>query len=337
MTQARSAAVQLVYNGVNITDDLSGMVLDVSYTDNAPGMLDDLQISLQDRERRWQGAWEPAEGDTIEATIERMNWKGDGKTDSLPCGLFAVDTFDIGGPPDTAKISASSLIGGSTEIREKRTKAWENVRLRTIAQDIAGRSGLTLLYEHTDNPLYDRIEQTNQADLSFLMEICKREGIALKVASKQLVLFDEYVYEQADPVLTIRRMDTTSYSFSWSAVDSAYRAARLRYTPTSGPTIDVMYEPPNAPRTGPVLVLNESVDSPAEALRVAQKRLREQNKNFGKASLSVPGDTKLASGLTIDIEDFRRFDGKYIIESVTHVVSSGGYTCNLNIRKVLGW
>lgn len=106
---------------------------------------------------------------------------------------------------------------------------------------------------------------------------------------------------------------------------------------SSTKTIKVTYVPPGAPKTGPVLKINESADSEAAALRNAKQRLREQNKNYGKGSLSLPGDPRLATGVTIMIKGWHQFDGKYIVESATHAVGGSGYATSINIRKVLGW
>ena len=65
----RRAYVDLIYNGTAATAEISGFVTDISYTDPASGEADSLDITLQDRDRRWTGAWIPVAGDTLAATI----------------------------------------------------------------------------------------------------------------------------------------------------------------------------------------------------------------------------------------------------------------------------
>ena len=79
------------------------------------------------------------------------------------------------------------------------------------------------------------------------------------------------------------------------------------------------------------------MSSQAEALRVARNELRNKNKESGKASLSLMGDVRMAAGMTLTIKGWGKFDGKYIVVSAAHAVSSSGYTTNIEIRKVLGW
>lgn len=337
---ARRAVLVINYNGKDVTEDLAESLLDFAYNDADPGAMDDIQISLEDRERKWQGPWQPAAGDKIKAEIRTINWGGPGEIKSLPLGSFEVDSFEFTGPPDTVAIKAVSLPVGSSARQEVRTKAWEKVRLKTIAQDVAKRAGLKLLYEATDNPSYDRLDQTEQSDLAFLNDQAKQEGIAVKIASGKLILFDESAYEKKEAIAVIEhgKDNILSYQFSWGTAYTAYRACQVTYKPPkSKKTIKYTYTPPAAPKSGPVLKINQKVSKAAEAQRLAKKSLREKNKEAGKASIALVGDIRMAAGLTIDIVGWGRFDGKYIIESCSHAISGSGYTTSLEIRRVLGW
>jgi len=337
---ARRVEVAVTYNGKDISASLAESLLDFSYSDNPSGSVDDVQLNVEDVLNRWQGPWNPDTGDVIQASIRTVNWEKAGETKTLPCGTFEVDTVDINGPPDVVSIKALSLPAGTSARSEKRSKAWEKFKLQAIAQEIAIRAKLKLVYEVKDNPQYERLDQTEQTDLAFLLDLCNKECIAVKVSGGKLVLFDERQYEASKPVATIKRGvdNVLGYTFGWSATDAVYRASILTYKPPKAKKeIKVDYTPPGAPKTGPVLRLNENVASQAEALRVAKNRLREQNKNFGKASLSLAGDTRLSAGSTVVIDGWGRYDGKYIIERATHTVGSGGYTTQIEIRRVLGW
>lgn len=340
MQDARRAVLVVNYNGKDVTQDISKALTSFSYNDAAPGTLDDISLSLEDRERNWQGPWEAMAGDKIKAEIRTINWDKPGEIKKLPLGSFEVDTVDFAGPPDVVTIKAVSLPVSANVRQEKRTKAWEKATLKTLAGEVAARAGLKLLYEATDNPSYDRIEQAGVSDLAFLLDTATKEAIAIKVSGGKLVLFDEFVYEQQQAITTIKRGESNviSYTFSWGTAYVAYRAAEVSYTDTkSKKTFKATYKPPGAPSKGPVLKLNEQVDSQAAALRQARKGLRAKNKEAGKGSLVLMGDIRMATGLTINIKGWGRFDGKYIIESCSHGVSSSGYVTNLGVRKVLGW
>lgn len=337
---ARRAVLVINYNGKDVSADLAKSLIDFTYNDAAPGDADDISINLEDRAQNWLGPWSPVEGDKIKAEIRTVNWEKRGEIKKLPLGSFEVDTFEFKGPPDAVSIKALSIPIGSDVRQEKRSRSWEKVALKTVAAQVAKSSGLKLLYETKDNPSYDRLEQSGTSDLAFLVDTAKKEAIAVKVAGGRLILFDESDYEKNKAIATITRGkdNVLSYGFGWSTTLVAYRACEVSYTDTKAKkTYKATYSPPGAPKKGPVLKLNEQVDSQAAALRLAQKSLREKNKEAGKGSLTLMGDIRMATGLTINIKGWKRFDGKYIVESCSHSIGSGGYVTSLGIRKVLGW
>ncbi|WP_213648517.1 phage late control D family protein [Paenibacillus sp. J23TS9] len=227
------------YNGKNITQDLADYNLDISFTDAPSGELDDLQIRLSDRDRKWQKTWAPEEGDKIQASIEVVNWYKEGDRKKYNCGTFHVDGLTFSGVPDEVTIKAASFPVSSDVRQEKRTKVWEKVKLSTIAQDIASRAKLKLVREVPDDPSYDRIEQFEKTDFAFLLELTSQEGIAVKVTDNKLVLFDESKFEKGKSVATFEcgKDNILSYSFDWSAENCAYRGCELTYDETIKTTV----------------------------------------------------------------------------------------------------
>lgn len=340
MQDARRAVLVITYNGKDITTDLAMSLKEFTYNDAAPGDADDIAINLEDRTLNWSGPWSPVEGDKIKAEIRTVNWGKPGEIKKLPLGSFEVDTFDFTGPPDVVSIKALSIPVGANIRQEKRSRSWEKTNLKTLATQTAKHAGLQLLYEAKDNPSYDRLEQSAMSDLAFLVETAKKEAIAVKVAAGKLVLFDEADYEKKAAIATITKGtdNVLSYAFNWSTTLVAYRACMVSYTDgKSKKTYKATYSPPGAPKQGPVLKINEQVDSQSAAFRLARKSLREKNKEAGKGTIALMGDIRMATGLTINIKGFKRFDGKYIIESCSHTIGSSGYVTSLGIRKVLGW
>ena len=84
----------LSYSGINITADISRMVLSIRYVDELGGRSGELEIELEDRDRRWQGTWFPQQGDVVSLLI------GYSVEMLLPCGDFQIDDLEIEGPPD---------------------------------------------------------------------------------------------------------------------------------------------------------------------------------------------------------------------------------------------
>lgn len=53
----RETTAQIVFDGTDISKDISPYILSVAYTDNEEGETDDLQISMQDRDQIWMSKW----------------------------------------------------------------------------------------------------------------------------------------------------------------------------------------------------------------------------------------------------------------------------------------
>ncbi|KEO84753.1 phage late control D family protein [Tumebacillus flagellatus] len=334
--EARHVELDLTYEGVNISQELAGYLLDFSYQDNAD-KADDLQISLQDASGVWHGNWLPRKGDKIEAAVKVINWGDDESTETLPCGTFEVDTVGFSGPPDVVQLKAVSIpIGGARW--ESRSQGWENIRLSAIAKDIADRAGLSLWLDIVDDPLYDRQDQTEQSDLAFLQSLATKEGITTVVTMTQLCLIDEERYEMEFPIATIEKgkNNVLSYSFDSSTVDCGYSACEVTYLdPQKKVTYHGYFKPSWAPENGPVLKINDRVGSDEEAQRRAKTALREKNKSGTQGKFTLMGDINLLQSFTVDVVGWGDFDGRYIIDSATHKIGSGGYTVDLSIRKVL--
>ena len=341
---ARRAEVRLTFEGVDISADINKHLLSLTYTDNEEDKTDDLQLSIDDREGVWLGNWlntpDASKGAEISAVIIQKNWESDGKDRVLDCGVFQVDSVDGNGPPAKVTIKAGSIPYTSTIRTQKKTKAWEKIKLSGIANEIAAANGLKCLFESDFDPLYSRREQVTESDIVFLQRLCKAAGISLKVTAKMIVLFDAAAYEQKDTVRTIKRGDGdySKYTFGTSFHDTAYSSCRVKYTdPASKTTYEATYKAPDAEKdgSGQVLEVNEKVSSNAEALTLAKKRLREKNSQEFKASFNLAGDARLVAGVTVKVEGFGAFDGKYIIETASHTISSSGYKTNITLRRVL--
>lgn len=277
-------------------------------------------------------------GATLAVSIIQKNWNSDGKNRVLNCGTFSIDTIKASGPPSKITIKGTSLSAGAAIKTVKKNKAWENIRLSAIAEQIAKSNGMTSSFASDFNPLYVRKEQCSETDIAFLQRLCTAAGISLKVTGGALVLFDEADYEKRPAVATFQngKGNILSYSFSDASSDTAYSSCHVSYTnPETGVTIEYTYTPRiDNPGTGEVLEISERVESREEARQLAMKRLRAKNKDRFSASLKIIGETDAAAGATVNIKGFGDFDGKYIIKTAAHSISNG-YTTALTLRKCL--
>jgi len=190
------------------------------------------------------------------------NWNNEEDYDELDCGAFEIDTVDSSGPPAKAAIKAVSIPVSSSLKCEEKTNTWEEATLQKIAQSIADKAGLELIYEVESDIKFDRVDQQQQTDMSFLMELCAKYGVALKATDGKIVLFEESVYEEKEPIDTFDiKSETgsriTGYSFSQDTNDTVSKVELYYKDPKSGTVAQGEFTPPNPPATGQKLVLNE--------------------------------------------------------------------------------
>lgn len=84
--EARRAAVEVSFDGVDITGSMAPYLLSLTYTDNEEDAADDLQIKLQDRDGIWLENWL---ADVINAAAEETTTSGggDANPDALNAGV----------------------------------------------------------------------------------------------------------------------------------------------------------------------------------------------------------------------------------------------------------
>lgn len=273
----------------------------------------------------------------VSAVLVQKNWNDTGKDVTLDMGTFEIDSVDMSGPPDKITVKSTSIPYTSKLRMEKKSKAWEKISLKGIGQEIAGKNGLKLMYEASENPTYKRKEQVQVSDIKFLQGLCHAAGMALKVTTLTIIIYDAAEYDKKPAVRTFKKGsgDIISYKMGTKLTDTAYTSCHVSYTdPDSKETIEYTYTPDSRTGTGQTLEINEKVNSKAEAVRLAKKRLREKNTQEYTASLKVVGDVSLVAGVTVKLKGFQQFDKKYKVTQAKHSLLDG-YTVDLSLKQVL--
>ncbi|WKT76947.1 phage late control D family protein [Lysinibacillus fusiformis] len=335
-TYARRTGIHVVYNNKQITDILDGDLSDWTYTDNLSGEIDDLQLVVNDADVHWLKDWFPSKGSILDVEIKRYYWTSELVKTKL--GRFEVDELSGGGPPTKMTIKALAVPETSSIRGEEKSKAWEKATLKQVIGDIAKANRLKLHWETNENPKKDRYEQESETDLAFLHRLCKEEGLCLKLSNGAIVVLDEADYEAKPAVDTIFRISKETCKIQvldWNfntKLNGTYKACRVQsHVAKKKKTIVGTFTPPKAPKVGRTLVIKEEVKSVAEAQKLAKKRLRDANKEATTISLVVISEMHIDAGMTFNLKDFGRLDGKYIVTRAQHNKSK----TSLELRKCL--
>lgn len=273
----------------------------------------------------------------VQVKLIQHNWQDTGKKAVLDCGTFELDSVQVSGPPLKGTVKGTSIPYTSTLRMQKKSRNWEKITLKAIAQQIANEAGLKLLYDSPDNPEYDKKEQVQQSDIRFLQDLCHAEGKALKVTKLSVVIFDKEDYDKKPVVKTIKygSSDIISFRLSTKLTDAAYTSCHVSYTNTEKKqTIEYTYTPDSSVGIGQVLEINERVANTEEARRLAMKRLREKNAQEFTGSFTMVGDVQLVAGIVVKLKGFQDFDKKYRVKSAKHNLT-GGYTTDIELVQIL--
>lgn len=320
MSRARRAFARIRYNNTDITEDIGDDLKEFSYTDAASGESDSISLTLKDRERKWMGGWMPEKGSNISADIIFKDWEHEGDDWEMYCGEFEVDDVSLSGPPAVCKIKAVSIPRSAAFNDEERTKNWQNVTVKEIAEEIAGRAGIELFYDAEEIPI-KILEQDKQTDCKFLYAVCKKYGLAMKVFANKIVIFSESAYEEAETMITLHYEDFSKFNYN-STLAGTYTGAKIAYMDPAESEIHAV-EVGGGSR---IMEMNEEADSAKDAERKAIAALNNANKKDITFSGTVMPKRGLIASGCIDIEGFGKPDGTYYIDEVVTKISGNSAT-----------
>ena len=165
-----AGSFRVLYEGRDIYPDIS--VGRCWCDQRAWGGLDALTIDFGDTRNLWD-RWHPEPGDEI--ALE----DGAART-----GRMLVSSV----VPQSSRFTVAAY-PAPREMRERRCKSWERVRLHQLIGEVAQRHGLSYQTYGLENFEYQYVEQDNESDLAFLDRRLTYEGASLIVHDGALVCY----------------------------------------------------------------------------------------------------------------------------------------------------
>lgn len=322
------AVFKVTMNGKNVTAVLTPYLISVSYADFLEGESDTLDIRVDDAGGRFRGPWYPVKGQTLE--IE-FGYEGE---PLQKAGSFEIDEIEGEGPPDVISIRAVAT-GVNQPHRTHRSKAYSDTTLASIAHQLASRLKLQVVGDIEPVQIV-RITQAHEKDLVFMRRIAEEYGYAFSIKGSQMIFFKRAKLRQSKSVLTLSRIDLTSYRFKdkiMGVVKSAHvayhypRKKRLHRYDEQDTDHDV---------GGDTVALNVRAESVAQAKRKARSALERANENATCLDLTAYGNPKLVAGVNFSLVDMGRFNGVYhIVKSRHDIDHGGGYRTDVEAKRVV--
>ena len=208
MAFARNIRVIVIFNKVDISDEIAHSISSLNYTDNSKNAIDDLELELENLDYRWLKEWYPDENAQLLVGIHEEK---ENETNFLDLGTFYVDEPTFENNRLNLKCLALPL---DQNIRDqKNSVAWERITLKELVTQISNKHEMNAEI-YAENEFFERLDQNQETDLAFINRVVKETGLNMKVSDDKIIIFDDEEMEKNDTVEIFNINDERIRSFS---------------------------------------------------------------------------------------------------------------------------
>lgn len=208
MAFARNIRVVVIFNKVDISDEIAHSISSLNYTDNSKNAIDDLELELENLDYHWLKEWYPDENAQLLVGIHEDL---ENETNFLDLGTFYVDEPTFENNRLNLKCLALPL---DQNIRDqKNSVAWERITLKELVTQIANKHEMNAEI-YADDEFFERLDQNQETDLAFINRVVKETGLNMKVSDDKIIIFDDEEMEKNDTVEIFNINDERIRSFS---------------------------------------------------------------------------------------------------------------------------
>lgn len=311
----------IIMAGVNITSKIKDRLLSLTINDAAGIKSDTVRIELDDRDNL---IMEPPDGALI---LVSMGYKGAGP---IPMGVFVLDKVEYDIAPDRMIIHGKAADFGGT-IKDQKTRNWDDKTIEEIVTTIAGEHELEpKVAERFKSIKYEYLAQKAESDLNLLSRIGKEHDAIVSIKDSALLFIGTGEGKSASGLSLPQTWLFKSQFLPGSRVSKSkatiYKSVKATwYNKDKGEK-----EAVTVGEGSPVFEITHPHQSEDAARNAAQAKIDEQARLGHSISVNLLGNPLLrAEGQLLAIGLRLGVPPLWSIKSVTHRLTSGGYTSHI--------
>jgi len=284
---------------------------------------DDVQIEVEDSEHFFRDN-PPARGSSLKVIF--------GYEEIVKQGQFFIDSYSYHYSRSGATFNIKALAKDvKAAFRTLKTTGFENMTLKSIAQEIANRNHYQLFFDG-DDIHFQRVDQYKQRDLEFLQKLCKLYGYICKIADKKIIIREIHKTLTDAKVFTITPDITTDFEID---VSSLYDAeVSIQYLAPSKKAVIGDKKKTEVKASGDTQEIRTRIETKHQADKVAQAQKTLNDMDQAKGRITTIGLPQVYASCQIELKGFgANFDGLYYCSSITHEIRRSGYTTEIEFTK----
>ncbi len=329
MEAVKQPVCEINYQGHDLIALAGDNICSVTYTDFAHAKADSLEIEIEDGGGDWKNGWYPKKGDQISF---RFGFKSS-KCDWLQ---FEVDEIEFKSAPETVVIK-SLTAALKSNFKEKRTRAWENIRFEQICAEIAKNQKIKSYYlsDRQDPLSFTRLDQKEESDMAFLKRICELYGFHLKLSPNRLSVLSIDSLESAAALNRFEKQELTRYRIRDTSA-GVYQSCSVEYWDQNegdGALVSYTAEDTSV-NEGGALTIRERAENEVQARLRAEAALKAKNRKRITGSIELEGDPGLYANGVIELAELFKLSGNYFSTEIKHTITDNGYQAMLEIYKI---
>lgn len=325
----RTPIIVILVDGQPVAGGFYSVLIKATLVDNEGDEVDRLTIELDDADNQIQ---RPRKGVTITCQLGYLETGLEDK------GLFKVENVTEQGSVSrgqtlTIEAHAEDL---RKDAKAEGQKAYEQKTFKQIVDEEAKAMGLeAMVAQELASQLFDWRVRWNTSRLDLLTRLADELGGIVKPAGGKLIVQKRGSGKSASgqelPPLLIQRTDCSEWS--------GKPVGRLEY----GQVVTYWTDPKTGKqrtvktpteRKGPDFTIREPYPDEKAAKRAGEAQVGKLNRGSSEASFTTYGIAHAGAGqkaLTIDFSE--SLNGDWVIATVTHEFSTGGYTTEIEVKS----